>query len=228
MRAFFLFAMLFFGEDTEPPFFPAQATQGTTRLCSGHNFRLGMAESLLQSFFACNAQARGFIVPPVPRYIASRHVDEDPTWRYPFASRKQIENLRIYFEHFRTRPRSWHDQSDKETRVFYPREKKNGHFVIHDSVPPHLRKRADDWFNQKIAELKAQGITPSPGKIRSLRMNRANIARNYWTGKRFADYSLYLAKKNAWLKYLAWEAQQQRTELNRQRGRTRSKLLEVA
>lgn len=146
----------------------------------------------------------------------------DPGWTYPHATRLQIENLRIYFSHFATRVEGWgkgiktHALPQKETRG-----------IPWASVPPQHRAKVEEWFNRKIAELKARGVTPSAGKIRSLRMNASNYGRYVLTGHRRGNRSQYEMKKKKWLRYLEWKAAEDRKELLRARGPEERKVLEI-
>ena len=136
---------------------------------------------------------------------------EDPTWTYPWASRKHIQRLEEYFTTFHLRPRGWHRQKRDDARVFRQAQK-----IPWESVAPHLRDRCQQLFNRKIAEEKSKGIPgwPSAGKIRSIRCNCAMAARWMWTGLRYMNYSHYQQDKKAWLKYQAWKAQQERHGMN--------------
>jgi hypothetical protein len=153
---------------------------------------------------------------------------DDPTWTYPFASRLEIENLRVYFSHFATRIRSWKQQKDTDTHAL---PKINGAWGGREpwaSVPPQHRARVEAWFNHKLAELRAKGITPTPGKIRSLRMNAAMYGRYVLTGKRRMNRVHYEMRKRKWLRYLSWKAAEERKELLAGRGPNESKVLPIA
>lgn len=152
----------------------------------------------------------------------------DPTWRYPHATRLQIDNLRVYFSHFATRIRGWHQQTDADTHVFPLINGKRGTGIPWESVPPQHRARVEAWFNKKLAELKLKGITPTPGKIRSLRMNATVYGRYVLTGKRRADKSQYDRRKREWLRYLSWKAAEERKELLALRGPNPRKVLQIA
>lgn len=154
---------------------------------------------------------------------------KDPTWRYPYATRLEIENLRIYFSHFATRIRSWKQQKDTDTHAL-PRGKggKWGTGEPWASVRPDLRPKVEAWFNRKLAEIQARGITPTPGKIRSLRMNAANYGRHVLTYHRAADRMHYQVRKKKWLRYLSWKAAEERKELLANRGKNPSKVLEIS
>jgi len=153
---------------------------------------------------------------------------KDPDWKYPFQTRLQIENLRIYFSHFATRIRSWDQQKDTDTHALRRIKGKWGTGEPWASVPPQHRTRVEAWFNKKLAELKAKRITPTPGKIRSLRMNAANYGRYVLTGKRRANKAHYDLRKRKWLRYLSWKAAEERKELLARRGPSPSKVLEIS
>ena len=160
--------------------------------------------------------------------MTRRKENPDPTWTYPYATRLEIENLQVYFSHFATRIRGWHQQKDTDTHAL-PRVKGAwGSKIPWESVPPQHRARVEEWFNKKLAELKAKGITPSPGKIRSLRMNAANYGRHVLTGHRMADRTAYEIRKKKWLRYLEWKAAEERKEFLAKRTKSPSKVLEVA
>jgi hypothetical protein len=139
---------------------------------------------------------------------------KDPDWVYPYASRQRIENLTKYFMAFGKKPRDWHTQTGKQTHVFDKNRWRREAIIPFESVPPWLRHRAEQWFNRKIAECKAEGRPnwPSPGKIRSLRMNACHVGRNLWTRKNFASFVLYRKNKKAWLLWLEWNAKNERRE----------------
>jgi len=160
----------------------------------------------------------------VPRQMKKK----DPEWRYPYASRLQIENLRIYFSHFATRIRSWDQQKDTDTHALRRIKGKWGTGEPWASVPPQHRARVEAWFNKKLAELKARGIKPTAGKIRSLRMNAAMYGRHVLTGHRRIDKLHYEMRKRKWLRYLSWKAAEERTELLERRGPNPSKVLEIS
>jgi hypothetical protein len=160
--------------------------------------------------------------------MARQMKPKDPEWTYPYATRRQIENLRIYFSHFATRIRGWHQQKDTDTHALPRVKNKWGTGIPFESVPPQHRARVEAWFNRKLAEIKAQGITPSPGKIRSLRMNAANFGRHVLTGHRRIDRAQYEMRKRKWLRYLSWKAAEERKELLARRGPNPSKVLEIS
>jgi hypothetical protein len=139
----------------------------------------------------------------------------DPTWTYPYATRARIESLAKYMSEFGKRSTNWHMQGKrKESTRVLPNKRKNK--IPFESVPPHLRFRAEQWFNRKVAEEQTKGILgwPSPGKIRSLRMNACNAGRHMWNGEYYTRYRHYLKKKKAWLMYLEWKAKQERQDFS--------------
>ena len=152
---------------------------------------------------------------------------KDPDWHYPYATRLQIENLRVYFSHFATRIRGWQQQKDTDTHALRRVKGKWGTGIPFESVPPQHRPKVEAWFNRKLAELKARGITPSAGKIRSLRMNAAMFGRHVLTGHRSIDRLQYERRKKKWLRYLSWKAAEERKELLARRGPNPSKVLEI-
>lgn len=137
----------------------------------------------------------------------------DPEWKFPYATREYIVNLAQYMSEFGKRPTNWHMQQKIGQRTHVLSENRKN-MIPFESVPPYLRFRAEQWFNRKIAECKAEGRPnwPSPGKIRSLRMNACNAGRHMWNGEYYLRYSNYQSKKKMWLRWLDWKAQQERRE----------------
>lgn len=153
----------------------------------------------------------------------------DPDWKYPHATRLEIENLRVYFSHF-SRPNrivGWKDQKDTDTHALPRINGKWGTGIPWESVLPQHRAKVDAWFNNKLAELHAKGITPSPGKIRSLRMNAAMYGRHILTFKHLGLRAGYRQRKRKWLRYLNWKAAEERKELLAARGPNPSKVLAI-
>ena len=148
---------------------------------------------------------------------------KDPTWTYPYQSREKVENLRIYFElHLPNRVRSWKDNPN--THALPPGRKVK---IPWESVPPHFRPNVEAWFQMMVARVKKERGFITPGKLRSLRMNAANFGRQILTGRRRQNHAQYTRMKNQWLRYKAWEAQQQRRELVESRGPMPHKFLEL-
>lgn len=149
---------------------------------------------------------------------------KDPTWLYPYMSRERVENLRIYFElHLPNRVRNWNTGPDTHA---LPREMYKK--TPWASVAPHFRPNVQRWFDMMVERTKKQRGSISPGKIRSLRMNAANFGRNILTGRRRENHKQYTRMKNQWLRYKAWEAEQQRKEFVAKQGPLPHKILEVA
>jgi hypothetical protein len=146
-------------------------------------------------------------------------VRHEKDWTYPHASRERIEWLQHYFATHKI-VHGWHEPI-KDTHVF----KRSSPLYGSDSVPVHLRARADEWFNRAIAKEQAKKIPgwPSAGKIRSLKMNRANIGRHVLAGnKHLHRQQTYKMRLNQWTRYLEWLAKQERSEIYRNLPRTSS------
>jgi len=153
----------------------------------------------------------------------------DPDWLYPHQTREQVENLRVYFElHLPNRIRSWKQQKDTDTHALARVDNKWGSGEPWASVPPHFRPKVQAWFEMMLRRVKHERGCVSPGKIRSLRMNAAYFGRYVLTGKRRANKSAYDRMKRNWLKYKAWETQQQRTAFVKRQGPMPRKVLDFA
>ena len=137
-----------------------------------------------------------------------KKVNSDPDWHYPFATRLEIENLRVYFSHFATAPRGWkeHKFTHALPRTNEPRER-------WASVPPHFRPQVEAWFQMMLKKTKRERGVVTPGKLRSLRMNAACFGRYVLTGKRRVNKSAYDRRKKAWLRYQEWATAEERKEM---------------
>lgn len=150
----------------------------------------------------------------------------DPDWKYPYASRRAIENLEKYFAHFKGSNGGWKQQQKEgiPTTVFSNSRRSR---IRWESVQPHLRDRCEQQLSQKIAEERAKGRPgwPTAGKIRSLMGNITRNARYCWSGKLYLSLSMHNQRRNRWLLYLDWKAKEERRELV---GPMPRKVLEVS
>lgn len=152
----------------------------------------------------------------------------DPSWTYPYQTRQQIENLRIYFElHLPNRIRSWKQQTDVDTHAMPRINGKWGTGIPWESVPPHFRPEVERWFQMMLKRTKAQRGTLTAGKIRSLRMNAANYGRNVLTMKRNANRVWYERRKKQWLQYKEWVAERENIAARIARGPAPNRRLEI-
>jgi len=154
------------------------------------------------------------VVKPNPR---------DPSWKFPHASREQIDELRQYFAHFATRLEGW--KQNPRTHALPAKDRRPD--IPWFSVPEQHRAECQRWFEMKIAELKASGRRITSGKIQSLRMNATNYGRYVLTGKRRANRGHYERRKRIWLTFLEWQAKHDRKEIEISRPHTSSKVLEL-
>jgi hypothetical protein len=149
---------------------------------------------------------------------------KDPTWTFPYASRQRIENIRAYMAHFATRLEGW--KQNPRTHALPAKQRRPD--IPWYSVPVQHRQRVQEWFDRKIAELHAKGVTITAGKIQSLRMNATVFGRYVLTGKRSMNRMHYELNKRIWLAYLDWQAKHEKKEIDIERPATRSKMLELA
>lgn len=149
---------------------------------------------------------------------------KDPDWTFPYATRACLERIREYFEGFQKglHPQGW--RLNKNTHAL---KKSDG--TPFASVLPHLRPKVIAWFEMMLARERAKKIAgwPSPGKVRSLRMNAAHFGRNVLTGRRRANKSVYDRRKRIWLAFQEWENRKQFVDREVERPHTSSKLLEL-
>lgn len=143
---------------------------------------------------------------------------KDPTWLFPYATRKTLEKIRDYFEGFQTggHPRGWKQLGHKAI-IAAPK-------VQWESVPPKYRAEVNRWFKMKLNQLKQIGPV-SPGKIASLRMNASYYGRHVLTGKRRSNRGKYERKKRIWLSFQDWEKQQTSRDQNLAKPKLRSRVL---
>jgi hypothetical protein len=156
---------------------------------------------------------------------------DDPDWKFPYASRRYIDRLRVLFEQtipdhlrygwtWKNQPRSYtHALPDKVAAEL----RKTTRWP---SVPPEHRAICERYFQEKMAALtKRYGATENipPGKVRAYRMVIAKFGRYNMTGKRM--YALYRRRidRSMWHRYLDWERQQNMAAL----PKTASKVLDV-
>jgi hypothetical protein len=152
---------------------------------------------------------------------------KDPDWTFPYCTRKTLERIREYFESFKipgAHPHGWREQTRRQTHAL---EKSDG--TPWSSVAPHFRERVEKWFQMKVAQEKAKGIPgwPTPGKIRSLRMNAAYFGRHILTFKRLRWAGHYTRRKRIWLLYQEWMSKKEFVEREVSRPHTASRVLEV-
>jgi len=147
----------------------------------------------------------------------------DPSWKFPYATREQIDELRQYFAHFATRLEGW--KENPRTHALPLKERRPD--IPWFSVPEKFRPQVEDWFQRKLTELKARGVPITRGKIQSLRMNAANFGRQVLTRNRARNKGMYERKKRLWLAYLHWSAAHDRKEIEIAKAYTPSKQLEV-
>lgn len=169
------------------------------------------------------------------RFLSFAHRPNDPTWDYPYASRKRIEGLQAYFDQFKTPQTNGYwvfnhrkyigRKGGMATDVFHnPKDRPPGPWP---SVPPHLRQRAQEYFDREVAKTIAERGSITQGKLNSIRMVTARNARYFWTGKRTMAVLQYKRRKKNWLKYLAWKAEKERAALGIT-DEPRSKVLGIA
>lgn len=147
----------------------------------------------------------------------------DPAWKFPYATRENIDYLRQYFAKFATRLEGW--RQNPKTHALPAKERRPD--IPWFSVPPQHREAVEIWFQRKLAEWKQSGRPLTAGKLQSLRMNAANYGRYVLTGKRRGNRSAYERNKRIWLEFLSWQAKQDRKELEASRPRTASKVIEL-
>ena len=154
------------------------------------------------------------VVKPNPR---------DPSWKFPYASREKIDELRQYFAAFANRLEGW--KQNKHTHALPEKDRRPD--IPFYSVPEQHRAEAIRWFNMKIDELKKSGRPITQGKINSLRMNATNYGRYVLTRKRSINRMQYERRKRIWLTFLEWDAKQQGKEIEVNKPYTPSKQLEI-
>lgn len=153
---------------------------------------------------------------------------DDPTWTFPYASRKHIERLRHRFlvEIGNRPPTSTQLWRKAHTPVLSQKiaqqRRKNG--IEWPSVPRRFRRQVNDWFNRKVNEWIIEHGSITRGKKDSLRMNAAYYGRWVLTGKRRMNKSKYDQDKRMWFFYRDWEKSQELKNL----PKTPSKILDVA
>lgn len=155
------------------------------------------------------------------RVVKPNH--QDPDWKFPFATRETIDEIRQYMAHFATRLEGW--KQNPRTHALPAKERRPD--IPWYSVPEQHRAAVQVWFTRKIEELKASGRPITAGKIQSLRMNATNFGRYVLTRKRSANRMNYEKKKRIWLAYLQWSAKQHRKEIELAKPFTPSKVLEL-
>lgn len=162
----------------------------------------------------------------LPRIVKAN--PNDPEWKFPYATRRYIEKLRKKFEEYQRNmgKKNWHHQTYKQTHVL-PMNRPNK--IPWESVPPHWRARCQELFNRKVAIEKAKKIHgwPTPGKIRSIRMNCARAGRHYFNGENHTKHFAYLMARKMWILYQQWEVEQERKKFVMEREPMPHKILEV-
>lgn len=154
------------------------------------------------------------VVKPDPR---------DPTWRFPYASRQRVDELRQYFAQFATKPKGWRAQPRTHCTHIKDRHPEIPWYQVEE----HLRPRVEEWFQRKVAEWKASRRPLTRGKLQSLRMLAVRQGRWIWTGKRAMNALHYKMRKQVWLAFLEWSADQDRRNIEIAKDHTRSKQLEI-
>jgi hypothetical protein len=149
---------------------------------------------------------------------------QEDGWKYPHATREEIQELESYFRDLAMSPRkNW--KTRPKTHALDRKEAKPGEWW--PSVPPHLKQRTQDWFDAKVQKTIAERGGITEGKRRSLRAQAARQARDVWSGNFLRRRNQHSGKKRRWNRYLAWLAEQQREEIKRNTPKTQSRVLEI-
>lgn len=151
---------------------------------------------------------------------------KDPTWTYPYRTRNQIAAAKRYLAKCHAKKHGWNNFKHRERPEALPGNRPNK--IEWESVPPQFRQATQEWFNQKIAECKARGISLTDGKIRSLRCNATRQGRHIMTKKHGIKMWVYYSMRAVVERYEKWLTQQQKIEHQKIIGKTESRVLEVA
>lgn len=149
----------------------------------------------------------------------------DPTWTFPYATRKYIEKLRRYFL-TELKPTSQMYWRTKKTHAI-PQKKalamrKRG--IRWPSVPRRFVAKVDAYFDSQCQKYIAEHGELPWGVRNSIRMRAANYGRTVLTGKKNSNFGRYKAFKRMWFAYLDWEEHERKMRL----PPTPSKILDVA
>src|SRR6516165_12199898 len=111
----------------------------------------------------------------------------DPTWTFPYATRKYVEKLRRYFlKEIIPAGQLWRSKANPvlPKKVSLAMRKRG---IQWPSVPRRFRKQVNDWYIKKLNEWIAEHGSITRAKDQSLKMNAACYGRYVLTGKRLAN-----------------------------------------
>lgn len=151
---------------------------------------------------------------------------DGPDWKFPYAHRAYIEQLRSRFCQPKKKPHGWKEV--KKTRALPIAEAaKLRKWTRWPSVAPEHRERTELYFQHLLEKAKREGKELTPGIIRSRRMLAAFYGRQCLTHKWGGWLAGYYFARKMWRFYLQWEEEQKQQQKQQDLPRTPSKILDI-